>query len=267
MHLNSCGRLLDEVGIAIFGSGPCSGVRSVLPLLSALRGVSLSFASPKESKQRKGDPSSAPGYARSLALLVEPGGCGTRPFGPQTVLAEGPRPACVAQRLARGPRKSVSVQTPCLTVFAAFLRSTAKMRRFPPPPSRGRLGGGWVSVAQEKPIPTLALPLKGRELTPRAQTLVRLEETHSAPGRLSGPLGRCRATQKLAEKGRGLSEARRAEFRSPRQFRVAQGTGRSPAPYGGRLLFAYFFLAKQEKVRRAASAKPMPAQGRCPQQI
>jgi hypothetical protein len=29
-----------------------------------------------------------------------------------------------------------------------------------PPPSRGRMGGGWV---QDGPIPTLALPLKGRE--------------------------------------------------------------------------------------------------------
>ncbi len=74
--------------------------------------------------------------------------------------------------------------------------------------------------------------------------------------RLSGPIGRCRATEKLADKGRGLFEARRAEFRSPRRFRVAQGTGRSPAPYGGRLFFAYFLLAKQKKVRRAASAKP-----------
>ncbi|MFZ6680150.1 hypothetical protein [Undibacterium sp. Tian12W] len=40
-----------------------------------------------------------------------------------------------------------------------------------PSPSRGRLGWGWVSVAKSftanrlKPIPTLTLPLKGREFT------------------------------------------------------------------------------------------------------
>ena len=39
-----------------------------------------------------------------------------------------------------------------------------------------------------------------------------------------GPHVGRRATQVLAEKARGLSEARRAEFRSARQYRVAQGT-------------------------------------------
>ena len=82
--------------------------------------------------------------------------------------------------------------------------------------------------------------------------LAKKAENHAgylqSPEGVNTPRGRCRATQVLAEKGRGLSEARRAEFRSPRKRRVAQGTGRSPAPTPGRLLFAYFFLAKQEKV-------------------
>ena len=79
------------------------------------------------------------------------------------------------------------------------------------------------------------------------------------PVGVNSPRGRCRATQVLAEKGRGLSEAHRAEFRSPRQRRVAQGTGRSPAPTPGRLLFAYFFLAKQEKVMsRVRRENPRP---------
>ncbi|RIX48888.1 MAG: hypothetical protein D3M94_03000 [Rhodocyclales bacterium GT-UBC] len=58
-----------------------------------------------------------------------------------------------------------------------------------------------------------------------------------------------------AEKGRALSEGQGPELRSPRSCRIAQGTGQSPAPTSGRLLFAYFFLAKQEKVRRASGAK------------
>ena len=36
------------------------------------------------------------------ALLVRPGGCGTRGYAPQTVLAEGPRPHSVARRCTRG---------------------------------------------------------------------------------------------------------------------------------------------------------------------
>ena len=43
-------------------------------LVFRLVGVLLSFASPKESKQRKGDPWVGAGQARSLALLGRPGG-------------------------------------------------------------------------------------------------------------------------------------------------------------------------------------------------
>ena len=73
--------------------------------------------------------------------------------------------------------------------------------------------------------------------------------------RCAGPLGRCRATQVMAERGRGLSEGRRPEFRSPRQRRVAQGSPRRGPPTQGRLLFGDFFLAKQEKVTRRSTAE------------
>ena len=59
----------------------------------------LSFASPKESIQRKGDPGYAPcGFP---ALLESRGGCGTR-FA-QTVLADYPAPSCDARRSSREP--------------------------------------------------------------------------------------------------------------------------------------------------------------------
>ena len=67
-----------------------------------LAGVSLSFASPKESKQRKGDPGSVPGFAGFPALLGLLGGWLNSPAA-QTTPADYPRPACVAQRLSRGP--------------------------------------------------------------------------------------------------------------------------------------------------------------------
>ena len=68
-----------------------------------LEGVSLSFASPKESKQRKGDPRvGAP--SGFLPLLGGPGGWLNSPAA-QTTPADGPRPACVAQRLSWGPQR------------------------------------------------------------------------------------------------------------------------------------------------------------------
>ena len=105
--------------------------------------------------------------------------------------------------------------------------------------------------------PALLSASQGDPKGVRAQNSVREKECYGRPekmpkfeippfghGWFTGPLERRRATQVLADKGRGLSEARRAEFRSPRQHRVAQGTGRSPAPTQGRLFFAYFLLAK-----------------------
>jgi hypothetical protein len=138
--------------------------------------------------KKKATPRSAPGCARSLALLGAPGGCGTRPCGPQTVLADFPRHACVAQRLSGGPRK------------------------------------------------------------PAACEGLRLKERHAfSSDRFAGPLGRRRATQGLADKGRALSEGQSPELRSPRQDRVAQGTRVAGADLGSPSSLATFFLAKQEE--------------------
>ena len=56
-----------------------------------------------------------------------------------------------------------------------------------------------------------------------------------------------RATEGFAERARGLSEARRAEFRSARPNRVAQGTGRSPASTRVAFFFAYFLLGEARR--------------------
>jgi len=60
----------------------------------------------KKVAKEKATPGYAVGYADSPALLKGPGGCGTRPCGPQTVLAEGPRPFSVARRSTWGPGKA-----------------------------------------------------------------------------------------------------------------------------------------------------------------
>lgn len=60
------------------------------PLCSALPAGVLSFASPKESSQRKGDPWVGAGCAGSLRYSPLAGYCGTRGYAPQTVLAPYP---------------------------------------------------------------------------------------------------------------------------------------------------------------------------------
>jgi hypothetical protein len=71
-----------------------------------------------------------------------------------------------------------------------------------------------------------------------------------------GPHVERRATQGLADKARGLFEARRAEFRSARQYRVAQGSRqRRPRNLGSPSSLATFFLAKQEESTPAPPAR------------
>jgi hypothetical protein len=148
----------------------------------------------KKVAKEKATPGSAPGYARSLALLGSPGGSLNSPAA-QTTRADCPRPACVAQRLARGPAN-----------HPYFER----------------------------------LPVE--------------------PGRLSGPHVERRATELAAEKGRGLSEARRAEFRSPRRQRVAQGSRqRRPRSLGSPFLWLLSFgEAKESTPARKAEPQANP---------
>ena len=63
------------------------------------------FAKRKPAKE-KATPGYAVGVADSPALLEGPGGCGTRPCWPQTVLADIPRPFPVARRSTWGPGKA-----------------------------------------------------------------------------------------------------------------------------------------------------------------
>ncbi len=73
-----------------------------------------------------------------------------------------------------------------------------------------------------------------------------------------GPHVERRATELMAERGRGLFEGRSPEFRSPRQQRVAQGSRRSrPRSLGAPSSLATFFLAKQEESTPARKAEPL----------
>ena len=183
--------------------------------VSRLRRALLSFASPKESKQRKGDPGRRPATRGSLRYSVG-AGAPREYFFPMLRIAQG------AAELAATRLKQSS----------PFIRPNLRCSASHKGPERrhGTTSGSLF------------------------QTLFRVSSL--GVRRFSPSRRQRRATEGFAEIARGLSEARRAEFRSAREDRVAQGSLRSRALTPGRLFFAYFLLAKQKKVRRAASAKP-----------
>ena len=154
---------------------------------------------------------------RFPALLGLGGGCATRGYAPQTVLAESPRRSCVARHLSRGP------------VNRPGLRGCRGEFDFCP----------FFAVDRNRSF--------FRELF--------------QPSRLSGPRVKRRATQALAERGRGLSEGRSPEFRSPRQRRVAQGSRRSrPRNLGSPFLCLLSFGEAKESetpARRNPAAKKL----------
>ena len=76
--------------------------------VSPLRGASHFSCFAKKSNQKKATPEGPVACGDCPALLGRPGGCATRPCGEtawaQTVLADSPRPSCVARRPQRGPQ-------------------------------------------------------------------------------------------------------------------------------------------------------------------
>jgi len=200
-----------------------------------LRGVLLSFASPKESKQRKGDPGSAP--LRGSFRYSESRAAAELGLRPQTVLADCPRPSCVAQRLSRGPK-------------ASWLNQRAEKSDSYGQPEKTAKNEICYLVA---PTPSTSLPRK-RESIPLLDSRLRGNDGATAQARdgLPGPLEGAEQRRGWRIKGEDCLRAK-PEFRSPRQPRVAQGTGAAGTDQG-RLFFAYFLLAKQKKVRRPSRA-------------
>ena len=158
--------------------------------VSRLRRALLSFASPKESKQRKGDPGRRPATRGSLRYSV---GAGSAELGPAGLKQSSPfiRPNLRCSASHKGPERRHGTTSGSL--FQTLFRvSSLGVRRFSPS---------------------------------RRQR---------------------RATEGFAERARGLSEARRAEFRSAREDRVAQGTGEAGADAGSPS-FCLLFLGEARK--------------------
>jgi len=184
------------------------------PLGSALaaRAYFLLLRQKKVAKE-KATPGSAPGVARSLALLGRPGG-----------LLNSPAAQTDASRMP-----------PAVLRCSAPLRGTRKASR-----NNGS--------AQEK---TKRVFFGGRPLENGKNHFERF-----GGDAFPGPHVERRATELMAEKGRGLSEARRAEFRSPRQQRVAQGSRqRRPRSLGSPFLWLLSFGEAKESTP-ARKAEP-----------
>ena len=150
----------------------------------------------KKVAKEKATPGYAVGFADSPALLDGPGGCGTRGCAPQTVLADDPRPFCVARRFTWGPGKS-----------------SRPDRSAPPTACCGRR---------------------------RKRAIFARRPQH--PVRFSGPLGRCRATQGFADKGRALSEGLQPRVAQPPPKASSAGNRRSRHRPRVAFFFACFLL-------------------------
>jgi len=170
---------------------------------SALLAGVLSFASPKESSQRKGDPGGGAGYAGSLRYSSSRAACQNSPAA-QTRQADCPRPACVAQRLPRGPEK--------------------------------------------RPGPTVAAQKNGFYGQPgkTAKNEIRHSGTQVQVRVVSpGPLRGAEQRRDWRKRGEDCLRAK-PEFRSPRQSRVAQGTGAAGTDLGSPS-FCLLFLGEARK--------------------
>jgi hypothetical protein len=181
----------------------------------------LSFASPKESRQRKGDP----------AVCVPP-----LRYGQPAVLGE-----------SGGPQNSLH--------FVA-LRQLRPLSRFPLRSSAQPEGSGSGHRCARPGMPfgpslrsaVVKDPGPARSCTPHKDAPWRVD---------SHPLWLRRGAQRFADQGSQLFE--RSEFcETPRNASTAgcPGAQRRGRRQWGRLFFAYFLLAKQKKVGRPPGRDP-----------
>ena len=212
---------------------------------------SLSFGSPKERNQRKGDPAGCVPALRSGQAAVLAGGvrCGTR-FALRAPLKQPQRvrprslcvlrhtghPArCAPRRILKGTRAPNIHTGHC---FAA-LRSAPPSQAQAPRAAKARPSNATARVAVWCP-PLLAAP---------------------AAGRLRGGMGALAPMRReLTRRGCPSGAAQQqSEFHGAPRNRPAAGLPRSEAKgsqTGGRLFFAYFLLAKQKKVSRPPGRQP-----------
>jgi hypothetical protein len=204
--------------------------------VSALLAGVLSFASPKESSQRKGDP-------RVGALRVP---CATRQ--------------------SRGLRNSGYALKQCSPFFRARLRCSAPLMGTPKASTLSRSAPKTDSHGQpEKTAKNETHPSS----SPPA-LLLPLTRGRPGGGLLSSPLRGAEQRRGWRIKGEDCLRAK-PEFRSPRQSRVAQGTGEAGTDPGSPS-FCLLFLGearKSETPRKGGTpcqSKPQNAKSRTPKE-
>ena len=177
-----------------------------------LRRVSLSFASPKESKQRKGDPGSVPAA-----------------------------PVPCATRLGRGLRNSGCALKQCSPFFRPSLRCSAPLKG-PGKPSGAEAGGATMSAGAAREILIFAL-FSASTATGCFPGCRLSREAFWAP--LRG------AEQRRVVGGLRLALSEpKASLASRPTTRVAQGTGAAGTDPGVPFSLATFFWANKRKYAR-----------------
>ncbi len=120
---------------------------------SDARAFFLLVAKRKKPKKMR-PPRCAAGFADSPALLGKPGGCGTRGFAPQTVLADYPRPHSVARRRPKGANTERNLMRTEHAVRSVFLLPFASSS------SAGRNGKKGEDCLRTEGPSSAALPLR-----------------------------------------------------------------------------------------------------------
>jgi len=212
-----CVSLTEDV-VLVWRGGSALRAGSVARLTAAFRAVARAYfllLRQKKVAKEKATPGSAPGVARSLALLGRPGG-----------LQNSPAAQTDASRMP-----------PALLRCSAPLRGTRKASR-----NNGsaleKQKGCFLAVDRWKMAKTI--------LSGSAATSFRVPMWSAEQRRRAGGLRR------------GLSEARRAEFRSRPALRVAQGSRRSrPRSLGSPFLCLLSFgEAKESETPRKGGTQP-----------
>ena len=214
---------------------------------SALLAGVLSFASPKESSQRKGDP--------KVGALRVP--CATRQAGRLAKLA------CGSDNASRLPPAFLRCSAPLMgTPKASALNRCAPRIDFHGQPEktakneilRRRFHAQIQSLPRKRESRTVDSHLRGNDGT-HAQTRI------VSPGPLRGAEQR----RKAGGSRRGLFEGRSPEFRSRPAFRVAQGTGAAGTDPGSPFLCLLSFgEAKESETPRKGGT---PSQSGTPCQL
>jgi hypothetical protein len=204
----------------------------------------------KKVAKEKATPGSAP-LRGSFRYSASRAACLNSPAA-QTRQADCPRPACVAQRLSRGPKGVSGSKTVRFANFHGQPEKTAKneiclLLPLTPSPSLPRPRHTRDSAsrrAKRESSPPLDSRLRGSDGTGRPARVV-------SPGPLRG------AEQRRGWRIKGEDCLRaQPEFRSPRQSRVAQGTGNAGTDPGVAFSLATFFWPHKRKYARQQGGNP-----------